>query len=201
MGFGAAGWLLAVLAAAVFRRAPDGGPLAAIATTVLAPLYTGVLPSFLILIRHGGVVQTPWGATWLVFLPLVSVWVCDSMAMAGGAALGGPKVAPVVSPRKTWSGTITGSVSAALVAPVFGWLFLVPAGVPPVGSGVLALYGIVVASLGQLGDLAESLLKREAGVKDSGAVFPGHGGVLDRLDSLYWALPAGTALYALMGLL
>jgi phosphatidate cytidylyltransferase len=194
-----AGWVIVVLAAAVLRRGPDRGPLAATAVTVFAPLYTGLLPAFLLLYRHGAV-PGPWAATWLVFLPLVSVWVCDSAAMAAGTALGGPKFAPVVSPNKTWSGTIAGSLSAVVVAPVFGQLFLVPQGVV-IGPARLALFGALVVSLGQVGDLAESLLKREAGVKDSGAVFPGHGGVLDRLDSLYWALPAGAALLMLYGVL
>lgn len=197
--FGVAGWTIAVMAAAVLRRAPDQHPLGATAVTVLGPLYTGVLPAFLLLYRHGAV-TAPWAATWLVFLPLVTVWICDSVAMAVGGLVGGARFAPVVSPNKTWSGTVGGSLSAVLVAPVFGALFLVPQGVA-IGAGRLALFGVVVASVGQVGDLAESLLKREAGVKDSGTVFPGHGGVLDRLDSLYWALPAGAALLAAYGVL
>jgi phosphatidate cytidylyltransferase len=194
-----AGWVMAVMGAAVRRRPPDRGPLAAMAATVFAPLYTGLLPAFLLLYRHGAV-PGPWAATWLVFLPLVTVWVCDSAAMAAGSAFGGPKFAPTVSPNKTWSGTIAGSLSAVVVAPLFGLLLLAPQGVT-ISSARLALFGVVVASVGQVGDLAESLLKREAGVKDSGTVFPGHGGVLDRLDSLYWALPTGAALLTLYGVL
>lgn len=200
IGYAAVGWGIAVLTAAVLRRPPEAGPLGAVTTTLFAPLYTGLLPGFLLLIRHGPVVRDPWAATWLVFLPLVAVWVCDSMAMTAGAVFGGPKFAPVVSPKKTWSGTIAGSLSAAVVGPVFGWFFLEPTGVT-LDMGRLALFGFLVASIGQVGDLAESLLKREAGVKDSGTFFPGHGGVLDRLDSLYWALPSGAALYTLFGLL
>jgi len=199
LAFAAAGWIIVVMAAAVAWRAPDQGPLGAIAVTVLGPVYTGVLPAFLLAYRHGPV-SGPWAATWLVFLPLVTVWVCDSVAMGVGSLVGGPKFAPVVSPNKTWSGTIGGSLSAVAVAPVFGWLFLAPQGVG-IGAARLALFGVVVASVGQVGDLAESLLKREAGVKDSGAVFPGHGGVLDRLDSLYWALPTGAAMLAAYGVL
>jgi phosphatidate cytidylyltransferase len=130
----------------------------------------------------------------------VTVWVCDSAAMAAGSAIGGPRFAPVVSPKKTWSGTIAGSVAGAAVAPLFSMLFLRPAGVS-LDPGVAALFGFVVASVGQVGDLAESLFKREAGVKDSGGVFPGHGGVLDRFDSLYWALPTGAALLTAFGVL
>jgi len=199
LAFGIVGWVIVVMGAAVGWRPPDRGPLGAIAATVFAPLYTGVLPAFLLLLRHGAV-PAPWAATWLVFLPLVTVWICDSAAMAVGGLVGGPKFAPVVSPNKTWSGTIAGSLAAAVVAPAFGFLFLVPQGVT-IGTARLALFGIVVASVGQVGDLAESLLKREAGAKDSGAVFPGHGGVLDRLDSLYWALPTGAAVLTLYGVL
>lgn len=199
LAFATVAWIIAVMSAAVLRRAPDAGPLGAIAVTLFAPVYTAVLPSFLLLYRHGAV-SGSWAATWLVFLPLVSVWICDSAAMTVGGMVGGPKFAPRVSPNKTWSGTIAGSLSAAIVAPVFGVLFLAPRGVE-VGLLPLAVFGFVVASVGQIGDLAESLLKREAGVKDSGAVFPGHGGVLDRLDSLYWALPTGAALLALYGVL
>ncbi|HET7039542.1 MAG TPA: phosphatidate cytidylyltransferase, partial [Gemmatimonadales bacterium] len=134
-------------------------------------------------------------ATALVFLPLIIVWACDSLAMAGGAVMGGPKFAPVVSPNKTWSGTITGSVAATVAGPLYGLAVLQPVGIE-LGWERLALLGLVLSALGQVGDLAESLFKREAGVKDSGGIFPGHGGVLDRLDSLYWALPAAAALLA-----
>jgi phosphatidate cytidylyltransferase len=196
--FAGVGWFLAVLVHAVLRRAPDQGPLGAVTVTVFAPLYAGVLPSFLIALRHAGGYDRP-AATALVFLPLVVVWVCDSLAMAGGALMGGPRFAAVISPKKTWAGTITGSLAATAVAPFYGWLVLRPAGID-IGPGRLALLGLCISALGQAGDLAESLFKREAGVKDSGSFFPGHGGVLDRLDSLYWALPAAAALLAAYGL-
>ncbi len=199
-GYAGIAWVMAVMAGAVFRRPPAGGPLGAVAVTVFAPLYTGLLPGFLLVIRHASAAASPWAATWLVFLPLVVTWVCDSMAMAGGALLGGPKFAPVVSPKKTWAGTVTGSISAGLVAPLYGWLALRPHDLHP-GVLQLVLFGVLLSALGQVGDLAESLFKREAGVKDSGTVFPGHGGVLDRFDSLYWVLPGAAALLALYGIL
>ncbi|MDH4046056.1 MAG: phosphatidate cytidylyltransferase [Gemmatimonadota bacterium] len=199
VAFAGVAWVIVVMTAAVLRRAPEARPLEAVTTTLVAPVYTGLMPSFVLLYRHGTTAE-PWAATWLVFLPLVSVWICDSAAMTVGGIVGGPKFAPVVSPNKTWSGTIAGSLAGAVVAPLFGALLLAPHGVA-IGIGRLALFGLVVASVGQVGDLAESLFKREAGVKDSGSVFPGHGGVLDRLDSLYWALPTGAALLALYGVL
>jgi phosphatidate cytidylyltransferase len=196
--FVAVGWLITGMAAAVLRRPPDAGPLGAISVTVIAPVYTGLI-GFILVFRHGAV-AAPWAATWLVFLPLVCVWVCDSAAMQVGSMIGGPKFAPVVSPKKTWSGTIAGSLAATAAGPVFTVLLLRRAGVE-LSLPAAAVFGFVVASLGQAGDLAESLLKREAGVKDSGGVFPGHGGVLDRFDSLYWALPTGAALLTAFGVL
>jgi len=200
LGLGLVVWVVVPMAVAVIRRSPDRGPLGAIAVTFFAPFYTGLLLSFVIFLRHGVPDRNPWTATWVVFLPLVTVWVCDSIAMAAGAVFGGPKFAPVVSPKKTWSGTIAGSLAGAVVAPVFGWLFFARTGLL-VSPPRLVLFGLVVASVGQVGDLAESLLKREAGVKDSGGFFPGHGGVLDRLDSLYWALPTAAVLLVLYGAL
>jgi phosphatidate cytidylyltransferase len=199
LAFAAVALVIVIMGTAVVRRAPDQGPLGAVTATTFAPIYTGILPAFLLLYRHGAV-DGPWAATWLVFLPLVTVWACDSAAMAAGSLVGGPRLAPAVSPNKTWAGTIGGSLAGAAAAPVFGLLFLAPQGVG-LGAARLALFGLVVASVGQLGDLAESLLKREAGVKDSGRAFPGHGGVLDRLDSLYWALPTGAAMLTLYGVL
>ncbi len=200
IAYAAALWVILVMAAALWRRPPSEGPLAAVAITLFGALYAGLLPAFAIAIRHGAVYAEPWAATWLVFAPLVVTWVCDTMAMAGGALIGGPKFAPVVSPHKTWAGTVAGTASAAVVGPLYGWLVLQPQGIA-LGALRLVVFGVVLAVLGQFGDLAESLFKREAGVKDSGTLFPGHGGVLDRLDSLYWVLPAAAAMLALYGAL
>ncbi len=116
--------------------------------------------------------------------------------MTFGSMIGGPKFAPVVSPNKTWSGTIAGSLSGAVVAPVYFLIFLdrfsFDLSIPQ-----LIVFGFVVSSVGQIGDLAESLFKREVGTKDSGTFFPGHGGILDRFDSLYWAIPTAVILLRL----
>jgi phosphatidate cytidylyltransferase len=200
IAYGAVLWLILVMATALARRSPAERPLAAVAITLFGAIYAGLLPAFVIAIRHGKVHPAPWAATWLVFTPLVITWVCDTMAMAGGVLVGGPKSAPVVSPNKTWAGTLAGSASAALVGPLYGWLVLQPQGIS-LGVVRLMVFGIVLSILGQCGDLAESLFKREAGVKDSGTIFPGHGGVLDRLDSLYWVLPAAAAMLTLYGAL
>jgi phosphatidate cytidylyltransferase len=198
LAFVVAGWLIGVVGMASATRRPDEGPMAAVGVTVLGALYAGGLPAFLLLLRYP---TSPAGAaagTALALLPLVITWVCDSLAMAGGAALGGPKLAPVLSPAKTWAGAIVGSVAAVLTAPVWGRWVLQPLGLS-LSLGALLACGAAVAVLGQTGDVAESLFKREAGVKDSGALFPGHGGVLDRLDSLYWAIPAVALILSLAG--
>jgi phosphatidate cytidylyltransferase len=135
-----------------------------------------------------------------VFFPLVVTWVCDTAAMFGGRTFGGPKLAPTVSPGKTWSGSTAGLVGGTLMAPLFGSLVL-----PRVGLAVplwqLVVIAGVLSIIGQIGDLAESLFKREAGVKDSSHLIPGHGGVLDRLDSLYFVVPTAAVLYRWFGVI
>jgi phosphatidate cytidylyltransferase len=183
-----AAWLIAIMLCALRGRTPEDRPLTAVSVTAFGAVYTAGLPAFLLWLREAPVAPSAWAASWLVFLPLVLTWICDSLAMMAGAMIGGPKLAPVLSPKKTWSGAVAGALGATILAPVYGLLVLDPLGirVPP---AALILTGVGVGVLGQLGDLAESLFKREAGVKDSGAFFPGHGGVLDRLDSLYWGIP------------
>ena len=194
-------WLLAVLTAAMTARGPQGRPLAAVAVTVFGVLYASALLSFLIAIRHGGAEGTVVSAgarSWLVILPLGVTWICDTCAMAAGAAFGGPKLAPVLSPHKTWSGAIGGTLGGLVAALVIGLLILPRVGVH-FGVWQLAAVGFIVAVVGQLGDVAESLFKREAGVKDSSALIPGHGGVLDRLDSLYFVIPVSAGVFKLLG--
>ncbi len=181
-------WVIVVMLGAMAYRRPDQRPLAAVSVTVFAPLYAAGLPAFLLWLRHSAAYPDPWAGTFLVFFPLAVTWICDSLAMLGGALVGGPKLAPVLSPRKTWAGAVTGVVGAMAVAPLYGHLVLARAGVA-LPLGALVLGGLLIGTLGQAGDLAESLFKREAGFKDSGTFFPGHGGVLDRLDSLYWNIP------------
>ena len=174
--------------------------MASVAITWFGVAYAAVLPTFLLVIRHaGGQGERSWPGVAVTFFPLVLVWSCDTAAMFAGKYLGGPKLAPVVSPGKTWSGTVAGALTAIAIAPAFDALVLRPQGVLLELWQVL-LFGAVVGIVGQVGDLAESLLKREAGMKDSSDLIPGHGGVLDRFDSLYFVLPAAAALYRAFGL-
>jgi phosphatidate cytidylyltransferase len=194
-------WLLLLLVTAMFVRGAAGRPLAAVAVTAFGALYASAPLAFLIAIRHGGDSERePTAYVLLTLLPLVLTWVCDTAAFGVGTALGGPKLAPVLSPRKTWSGAAGGLAAALTGAVALGLLVLNGAGWR-FGAWQLVGLGLVVGVIGQIGDVAESLLKREAGVKDSSSLVPGHGGVLDRLDSLYFVIPASAALYQLYGVI
>jgi phosphatidate cytidylyltransferase len=192
------GWLILVLTWALAARPSSARPLEAVAVTLLAVAYCGALPAFLLAIRHGQHPLRSWAGAWLVFYPLVVTWVCDTAAMFGGRAVGGPKLAPSVSPGKTRSGSIAGVLGALVVAPLFSTLVFPRVGVA-LGLGSLLVIAGVLGVVGQVGDLAESLFKRQAGVKDSSHLIPGHGGVLDRLDSLYFVVPVAAALYRFFG--
>jgi phosphatidate cytidylyltransferase len=193
-------WIMGTMALATRLRAPAQAPISSIAVTIFGAAYAAGLPAFVIWQRHGMAGASAGTATLLVLYPLAMTWVCDTFAMAGGAAFGGPRLAPVVSPNKTWAGAVTGTVGAVLVAVVYGRWVLAGNGVV-FGPWQLVALGLSVGIFGQLGDLVESLLKRSADVKDSGTFFPGHGGVMDRLDSLYWVIPISTLLFYSFGVL
>ncbi len=114
---------------------------------------------------------------------LVVVWATDTGAYAFGRAIGGPKLAPRISPNKTWAGLIGGMAVAAAAGLLLALVFAI--GQP----GLLAIAGAVLAVIGQAGDLSESAIKRYFHVKDSSNLIPGHGGVLDRVDGLLFAAP------------
>lgn len=116
---------------------------------------------------------------WLVLWTMGIVWATDILAYFVGRSIGGPKLWPQVSPNKTWSGLAGGMLAAALFSAIFaawrGW---------PEAPLPMALAGLALAALAQAGDLLESWMKRRAGVKDSGKLLPGHGGLMDRVDGL-----------------
>lgn len=119
---------------------------------------------------------------------LLIVWASDISAYVAGKSIGGPKLAPVISPKKTWAGFAGSSIGASIVAAGMAcpWV-LEKFDVTPVwgmGSGGYFVMGFVLAMFGQMGDLLKSIFKRRAGVKDSGTIIPGHGGILDRIDAL-----------------
>lgn len=198
--FAVAGTVIWIMTATLIRRGPTERPLGTASVTIMAPLYCAVLPSFLLGIRYATGPSQSWPATWAVFFPLVVTWICDSAAMYAGKMIGGPKLAPVVSPGKTRSGSMAGLIGGVAAAIIFNRVAMMPSGFT-ISDWEAALFGLVLSIAAQLGDLAESLLKREAGVKDSSHLIPGHGGILDRFDALYFVVPLAAMLYRLFGLL
>jgi phosphatidate cytidylyltransferase len=130
----------------------------------------------------------------LLLILVLTVWSLDSFAYLVGRAYPRGRMAPRISPKKTWSGAIGGTVAAVIVCATLCALL-------GVGLVTGALLGVVIAIAAQAGDLTESLLKRRAGVKDSGALIPGHGGILDRVDSFMFAAPAMFVMLSAMPLL
>ncbi len=124
-----------------------------------------------------------WGGLTVISI-FAMIWICDSAAYYAGMAMGKHKLFPRVSPNKSWEGTISGFIFSIIAAIAAKYLVLEYLTL----TNALSL-GIIVGTFGQLGDLVESLFKRDAGVKDSSSILPGHGGVLDRFDSLLFAAP------------
>lgn len=146
------------------------------AWTVAGALYTGYLLGYFVALR-----ALPDGRFW-VLLSLLTIFACDTAAFFVGRARGRHRLAPRISPGKTWEGAAAGAVTAMAASLVLSILFRLP-----IGYGMAVLLGFLISVLGQFGDLVESLLKRSFGVKDSGRLMPGHGGVLDRTDSVVFA--------------
>ncbi|HEV2651536.1 MAG TPA: phosphatidate cytidylyltransferase [Rhizomicrobium sp.] len=141
------------------------------------PLYLGIAAISILALR-----DAPHGA-WVIVGLFLAVWASDTGALFTGNLVGGPRLWPALSPNKTWSGTIGGVATAAVVEAIFVAIL----GGTPWQAG---LYGAAVAIVAVLGDLFESWVKRVFQRKDSGHLIPGHGGVLDRIDSTLFAAPA-----------
>jgi len=194
-------WLMLAMTIAMARRGPTGRPLTSVAVTMFGCLYASGMLAFLIAIRHSTTAATrPVAYVLLTLFPLVITWICDTAAMAVGSAAGGPKLAPVLSPKKTQTGAIGGTLGGVIAALALGKFVLNRQGWS-FSDGQLLLFGLAVSIVGQVGDVAESLFKREAGLKDSSTLIPGHGGVLDRLDSLYFVIPTAAGLYRMFGVI
>ncbi len=151
------------------------------ALTLFGALFAGWMPAHLALIRD----MRPNGEVFL-FMTFLSVWCMDTAAYAVGHAMGKHPLASVLSPKKTWEGAIGGFAAALGVCALFSHFLLKEALPLPWALAVGAVIGVT----GQLSDLAESMVKRDAGIKDSGALLPGHGGVFDRFDSFILCAPA-----------
>ncbi len=193
----AAPWAAAALgtvlsaAIALARNAPPEQRVLTWASMALSALYTGWLPAHFILLRQlpGASLPVEWlpfalpaGARWVLFALLIT-WCTDIAAYAAGRAFGRHRMSPALSPRKTWEGAAAGVAACALAPyPLSALLSL------PLSTSEGAFLGIILSVLGQLGDLAESLLKRAGQAKDSSRLLPGHGGLLDRMDSLLFTV-------------
>ncbi len=170
-------------------------PTKAVALTVFAPLLTGFCLSYFVLLRDfAGKTNTNHNNGWWIVLFLIAlIWVYDIFAWMVGRKIGRHKLAPTISPNKSWEGTVAGTVGALLAAVLFRQLIQWILGDSKFGwfsIWVALVIGVIVAILGPLGDLAESLVKRDYGVKDMGRLIPGHGGVMDRFDSSFFTVPA-----------
>ena len=180
---GDAAWMLTMLTAAflfccvmmTFESSPESrdSMLPNISLTALCLVYCCVLLGYLV-----------WLPPRVVLVLIGTIWVGDAAAYYGGRAFGCHKLAPQISPNKTVEGSVAGLIGSAVAGVGLGTWLLVGFQVP-----FLALAALTAAVAGQVGDLAESALKRSAGVKDSSALLPGHGGMLDRMDSLLFAAP------------
>ncbi len=146
--------------------------------TLFGILFIGFLLAYVSLIRN-----LPNGRLWVLFL-IATVWAGDISALLIGSFLGKHKLYPRISPNKTYEGLGGSIVGSIIVALAFALVFL-----PRLQKGICILLAVGIGVLGQLGDFTESMLKRSAHVKDSGTLIPGHGGMLDRLDSFLFSAP------------
>lgn len=189
--------VVALLVVAVFRYDPGGGNVLRLAGSLLVLIYAGGLFVCLVLLRYSGPSERlHWGVPFLLSTVLV-VKSGDIGAYALGRLLGRRKLVPQLSPGKTWAG-VFGAVGLALVVSWACFRYVLPTDCPlrtcPAAPWV---FGLAIATVGIVGDLLESLLKRDAGVKDSGDWIPGFGGVLDLLDSVLLASPVALLFFHL----
>jgi len=196
--------LLLSAAAAIWVRWPGGSPLLAVSLTMYGVIYTGGTLAFAVYLRHlpdfseilarGGRFQGPF----LLILPLAVTWTGDSAAYFFGHAWGVRKLIPVVSPGKTWVGGVAGLLTAGATGALIGGIFLDLSSDMRVSMALGAGMGLILGAVAQVGDLVESVIKRESGVKDSSTLLPGHGGILDRFDATFYSLPLAYGLLRIM---
>jgi phosphatidate cytidylyltransferase len=174
--------LLAAFLSTMWRyRQPIRDRAMALMAELLGILYLaiGFYPAFSIRYDFGHSV----GLQWLLVL-MIAIWTNDTAAFFAGKTLGRRLLAPVLSPKKTWEGAVAGLLAGTGVTTA-----LQPLLFPDLSIRSIVIASVLIGIFGQLGDLAESMLKRAASIKDSSQIIPGHGGVLDRLDSLLFAIP------------
>jgi len=180
--------VLLLFASAIWLRGPSGKPLSSVAITAFGVLYASLF-SYIYLLRYHDYAVGAGAGTILVLLPVLLTWATDIGAYIFGRTFGRKKLIPSISPGKTVEGALGGLGTAVVICLVYVRFVLMPYAQLGLTIQGAVLFAIVVSVAAQTGDLAESLLKREARVKDSSSIIPGHGGVLDRFDSLLFVLP------------
>lgn len=180
---------VALLGASIWARGVGGRALESVAVTTFGALYAGGMIAFGYALRHHRFVIDPAAGTALVMFPVILTWASDIGAYFAGRAFGKAKLMPSVSPGKTRAGAWGALAVTMAIAFAYNTHVLRPFAQLALAPWTALAFGLLVSVAAQVGDLAESLLKREAGVKDSSQLLPGHGGILDRLDSLYFVLP------------
>ncbi|MFL5469827.1 MAG: phosphatidate cytidylyltransferase [Gemmatimonadaceae bacterium] len=179
---------LVLFASTIWLRGPAGKPLASVAVTVFGVMYAGLF-SYIYALRYHNYAVGAAAGTALVLLPVLLTWTTDIGAYAFGRTFGHKKLIPSVSPGKTVEGAIGGLALTIVICLLYVRFILMPYAQLGLTIQGAILFAIVVSVAAQTGDLAESLLKREAGVKDSSRIIPGHGGILDRFDSFLFVMP------------
>lgn len=190
--------LLVIMTVTIFSRPLDQRPLSTVAVTMFTAMYTGGALSFAYELRYHSYAIGRVGQCFVLLFPVWLTWTSDTGAFFVGRLLGRTKLMPSVSPAKTVEGALGGIALSVVMAWLYVRYLLVPygqLGLSPIG---MLVFGTAIAVAAQGGDLFESLLKREAAMKDSSNLLPGHGGFLDRVDSLLFVLPVAALLLNLL---
>ena len=179
---------LALLATMIWARGVERKPLVSFSVTIAAVIYPSLV-AYMYPLRYHDYAVGALAGTVLVMFPVAVTWATDTGAYAFGRLFGRHKLIPSVSPSKTVEGALGGLVVATLGTWAYVTFLLKPFAHLSLTSTGIVVLAIVIGIVSQVGDLSESLLKRDAGVKDSSRLLPGHGGILDRFDSLLFVLP------------
>jgi phosphatidate cytidylyltransferase len=180
--------ILVLFSSTIWLRGPSGKPLASVSVTAFGVVYAGLF-SYVYALRYHDYAVGAGAGTALVSLPILLTWSTDVGAYTFGRAFGKKKLIPSVSPGKTVEGAVGGLGLAIVICLLYVRFILMPYAQLGLTIQGAVLFAIVVSVAAQVGDLAESLLKREAGIKDSSRIIPGHGGILDRFDSILFVMP------------
>lgn len=180
--------LLVLFSSTIWLRGPSGKPLSSVAITAFGVMYAGLF-SYIYALRYHDYAVGAGAGTVLVVLPVLLTWSTDVGAYAFGRTFGKKKLIPSVSPGKTVEGAVGGLGLTIVICLLYVRFILMPYAQLGLTIQGAVLFAIVVSVAAQTGDLAESLLKREAGIKDSSRIIPGHGGILDRFDSVLFVMP------------